>query len=59
MRSLISVACEILFNYLKIIFEFYVVLSTKFLAKKYKIDLKLKGPFEPNLSQIAKRPFCS
>ena len=46
-------------NYLTIIFESYVVLMTKLLAKSYKIDLKLKGPFEPNLHQFAKRPFCS
>ena len=38
-------------NYLKIIFEFYVVLITK--------SIMLKGPFEPNFGQIAKRPFCS
>ena len=35
-------------NYLNIILESDVALLTKHLAKSYKIDLKLKGPPEPN-----------
>ena len=38
--------------YLNINFKSYFVLITKLSSKKYKINLKLKGIFEPNFDQI-------